>query len=701
MQMTDWEVGRAGDIKWGAVLGFGSFGQVFRVQLDDFTLAAKCVDPSKLQRGPSAGTSENIFEREFRALVQVNHPNIVCLYGVVKDPSGQFCLLMELADRGSLRQLLDETPAAIVGDLNAQLALAYGIASGLAYLHDEKNLMHHDIKAANVLLFSTKDDQLVAKLGDFGLATGVSSASTLNCTVATNIDPRAGTSMYRAPETYGYNETARYDKRSEVYSYAMVLYQLLTGAKPWHLDDMAIMGSVLSRKRPEIPAGIKPDLQLVRLMKQCWVPETSATSKKRPTFATIVTILQKQMSHQCLEMPTLASIDRSRLDSIVEQISAVHQQVSELRTDVLTAIAKCEDSVVHEVKAGNVQLARKLAELQGSTLAPLASVTRQAAEAATNPSVPLNVVKEAVRDALELAREQSAAANEILVTKMISKVAELVPPPDADNRQEVVPMLEELAKRMSQMNEKMNCIDESIISMQEAMGQQLRQLESAMGNLLAGENEVRIRYMMLVPQAPPDGGWLVKRAASRAWRKLSFTEPMVLIPFYIDEHGRGPMPAPVKREHLNGQQGFVIKQPKKFVKEHARLIKISLALIKVGLKVGAATAGINLPVDAIGDINDILGQWILDTLQESLMEGLMEGELPGQEKIDALLKMPEERVPEALTEAMASADVQKLTKDTYASLKVCRRSLCPPLYHIASGHMSCRALTPYSTLLAH
>ena len=246
-------------------------------------------------------------------------------------------------------------------------------------------------------------------------------------------------------------------------------------------------------------------------------------------------------------------------------------------------------------------------------------------------------------------------------------------------------MLEELAKRMSQMNEKMNCIDESIISMQEAMGQQLRQLESAMGNLLAGENEVRIRYMMLVPQAPPDGGWLVKRAASRAWRKLSFTEPMVLIPFYIDEHGRGPMPAPVKREHLNGQQGFVIKQPKK------------LALIKVGLKVGAATAGINLPVDAIGDINDILGQWILDTLQESLMEG----ELPGQEKIDALLKMPEERVPEALTEAMASADVQKLTKDTYASLKVCRRSLCPPLYHIASGHMSCRALTPYSTLLAH
>ncbi len=66
------------------------------------------------------------------------------------------CLLTELADHGSLRQVLDSSPATIVGDLPVQIKLAYDIAKGLAYCHAQTPLplLHHDIKSANVLVFN-------------------------------------------------------------------------------------------------------------------------------------------------------------------------------------------------------------------------------------------------------------------------------------------------------------------------------------------------------------------------------------------------------------------------------------------------------------------------------------------------------------------------------------------------------------------
>ena len=72
---------------------------------------------------------------------------------MVLDDAERICLLMELAD-GSLRELLSERPEEVVGVSSVQMTLAHDVASGLAYLHTELSMLHHDIKSTNVCMLS-------------------------------------------------------------------------------------------------------------------------------------------------------------------------------------------------------------------------------------------------------------------------------------------------------------------------------------------------------------------------------------------------------------------------------------------------------------------------------------------------------------------------------------------------------------------
>ena len=97
---------------------------------------------------------------------------------------------------------------------------------------------------------------------DFGLAIGVSGTSTAAMTAATKTHATGGTFAYRAPETFN----GIYTKASEVYSYAMVLYELLTAERPWYRDpegrpymDANVLNLVVNKaKRPELPGSLYP-----------------------------------------------------------------------------------------------------------------------------------------------------------------------------------------------------------------------------------------------------------------------------------------------------------------------------------------------------------------------------------------------------------------------------------------------------------
>ena len=118
---------------WMKKIGWGSFGVVFKVQHGDEILAAKRIKSD--DNDEARAEMESVLVREFRALSKVAHENVVHLLGVVRDDPSYVCLLMELADHGSLRQVLDARPGDIVGDLPVQSALAFDIANGLAFCH--------------------------------------------------------------------------------------------------------------------------------------------------------------------------------------------------------------------------------------------------------------------------------------------------------------------------------------------------------------------------------------------------------------------------------------------------------------------------------------------------------------------------------------------------------------------------------------
>ena len=136
-------------------------------------------------------------------------------------------------------------------------------------------MLHHDLKSANVLIFNTgagagSAGALLAKLTDFGLSLTASGS-----TLASTMRAGGGTVAYQAPEQFDDTFTAA----SEVYSFAVILWELLHGGRPWDgKTPAAIMRAVDREQRPEVTAA-GSGLQAV--MCDCWAAEAS----DRPTFA--------------------------------------------------------------------------------------------------------------------------------------------------------------------------------------------------------------------------------------------------------------------------------------------------------------------------------------------------------------------------------------------------------------------------------
>ena len=212
--------------------------------------------------------------REVRALRRLVHPNVVKLHGVVTDEPDSVGMLIELAPRGSLRDLLDAAPAELVGREAVQMELASGIAAAMAFLHAQApQVLHHDLKSANVLVSDGGTaGALSAKLTDFGLSFTASGS-----TLASTVRASGGTVAYQAPEQFDDTFTAA----SEVYSYGVIVWELLHGGRPWEGKNIgAIITAVLRGQRPAVTAA---DGVLRQVMGECW----SAEPAERPSFAAV------------------------------------------------------------------------------------------------------------------------------------------------------------------------------------------------------------------------------------------------------------------------------------------------------------------------------------------------------------------------------------------------------------------------------
>lgn len=198
-----------------SVLGEGGYGIVYMGQLPDGTrIAVKNLLNNR-------GQAEREFKIEVEAIGRVRHKNLVRLIGYCMEGS-QRMLVYEYIDNGNLEQWLhgplgDNPPLS----WDKRMKIILGTAKGLAYLHEglEPKVVHRDVKSSNILV----DSNWNPKVADFGLAKLL---GTGNSHVTTRV---MGTFGYVAPE---YALTGMLTEKSDVYSYGVLLMELVTGRVP-------------------------------------------------------------------------------------------------------------------------------------------------------------------------------------------------------------------------------------------------------------------------------------------------------------------------------------------------------------------------------------------------------------------------------------------------------------------------------------
>jgi serine/threonine protein kinase len=248
-----------------APIGRGGMGEVYRARDTKLNrdVAIKVLpeavahDPERLAR----------FEREAKTLAALNHPSIGHIYGF-EDSTGTPALAMELVEGPTLADRIAHGPI----PMDEALGMAKQIADALEAAH-EQGIIHRDLKPANI---KVREDGTV-KVLDFGLAkalepTGARAASasmspTMTSPAMTQAGNILGTAAYMSPEQA---KGQAVDRRSDVWSFGCVLYEMLTGRGTFAGDTVAEVVGALLMSEPDwsrLPAGA-PDA-IERLLRRC------------------------------------------------------------------------------------------------------------------------------------------------------------------------------------------------------------------------------------------------------------------------------------------------------------------------------------------------------------------------------------------------------------------------------------------------
>ncbi|CAL5364935.1 unnamed protein product [Camellia sinensis] len=276
-------------VKESNVIGMGSTGIVYKAEIQR---PHSIVAVKKLWRSDVDVESGDDLFREVNLLGRLRHRNIVRLLGYLHNENNVM-MVYEYMPNGNLGEALHgENATKMLVDWVSRYNIAVGVANGLAYLHHDCNppVIHRDVKSNNILL----DADFEAKIADFGLArTMIQKNETVSMV--------AGSYGYIAPE-YGY--TLKVDEKSDIYSFGVVLLELVTGKKPLdpefgEFTDIVewVRSKIRNKMASEEPldsniAGqckhVQEEMLLVlRIALTC----TAKNPKDRPTMRDVITML--------------------------------------------------------------------------------------------------------------------------------------------------------------------------------------------------------------------------------------------------------------------------------------------------------------------------------------------------------------------------------------------------------------------------
>ncbi|MED6146971.1 hypothetical protein PIB30_039746 [Stylosanthes scabra] len=259
----------------GSKIGEGAHGKVYEGRYGDRIVAIKV-----LNRGSTSeerASLENRFAREVNMMSRVHHENLVKFIGACKDPL--MVIVTELLPGMSLRKYLTSIRPKLL-DLNVAINFALDIARAMDWLH-ANGIIHRDLKPDNLLLTA---NQKSVKLADFGLAREES--------VTEMMTAETGTYRWMAPELYStvtlrQGEKKHYNNKVDVYSFGIVLWELLTNRMPFEgmSNLQAAYAAAFKQERPSMPEDISPDLAFI--IQSCWVEDPNL----RPSFSQIIRML--------------------------------------------------------------------------------------------------------------------------------------------------------------------------------------------------------------------------------------------------------------------------------------------------------------------------------------------------------------------------------------------------------------------------
>jgi eukaryotic-like serine/threonine-protein kinase len=223
---------RIGGYEMGAQIGAGGMGEVYRAT--DTNLKRDVAIKVLPEAVASDGDRLARFQREAEVLARLNHPNIAAIYGLERS-NGITALVMELVDGPTLADRIAQGPLPI----DEALPIARQIAEALEAAH-EQGIVHRDLKPANI---KVRSDGTV-KVLDFGLAKAlepvgsspsVSQSPTITTPAMTHAGIILGTAAYMSPEQA---RGKAVDKRSDIWAFGCVLYEMLTGQRVFGGEDV-------------------------------------------------------------------------------------------------------------------------------------------------------------------------------------------------------------------------------------------------------------------------------------------------------------------------------------------------------------------------------------------------------------------------------------------------------------------------------
>ena len=230
-----------------SLIGHGGMSIVYRAQHIrlERTVALKLLMP---ELSADAAFQER-FMRESRLAAQLDHPNVIPVYEA-GDQDGVFYIAMRYVPGSTLKQLLDSAGALT---LQRTTSIVGQVASALHAAHEQKGLVHRDVKPANILVLPSdaEDESDHVYLSDFGIA------KQRHAGALTKTGMFVGTADYAAPEQI---EGRELDRRADVYALGCVLYECLTGAPTYQKDsEVALMYAHLLEP-PPVPTQARPEL---------------------------------------------------------------------------------------------------------------------------------------------------------------------------------------------------------------------------------------------------------------------------------------------------------------------------------------------------------------------------------------------------------------------------------------------------------